>query len=464
MFVGRNEELKSLNEKYNSGKFECAVIYGRRRVGKTELISEFVKDKKHIFFTAVEGTYRKNLDLLSKAIISGIEGGIRLNNPKFSEFSDCLEHIYHNADEKIIVVIDEYPYLVQSDKSISSVLQQFIDHKFQKINIMFILCGSSMSFMEEQVMGNKSPLYGRRTCQYKVNPFGFNDSSKFHKSFNKQEKALIYAITGGIPKYLLMINDQLNLKDNIINNFFSPDSLLFEEPGNLLKQELREPAVYNSIITAIATGSSKMNKISTKTYLTSSACNKYLSPLISLGIIKKEVPILSKAGTRNTIYRLNDGMFRFWYNFVYENISEISMHQGKALYDEIESQIPDFMGEVFEDICKQWIWQERFAGRLPVLIKTCGRWWGTNPLIRKEQEIDLFAVDKNQHNAVFCECKWRNEKISGSTIDDLIEKCNMFNIKNKYYYFFSKNGFTESAGKKAGDKIRLIKFDDMYPS
>ena len=462
MFIGRNEELRSLTEYYNSGRYECAVIYGRRRVGKTELISEFVRDKKHIFFTAVEGTYRKNLEILSKAIISGLEGGVRISSPTFADFSDCLEHIYHHSEEKLIVVFDEYPYFAQSEKSISSVLQQYIDHKFQRTDIMFILCGSSMSFMENQVIGNKSPLYGRRTCQYKLLPFDFKTSTGFHSSFNIFEQAVVYAITGGIPQYLLQINDRMSLKENIFRNFFSPNSLLFEEPGNLLKQELREPAVYNAIITAIASGSSKMNEIATKSHMPTSACSNYLTSLISLGIVRKELPILAKANARNTIYRLNDGMFRFWYKFVYGNISEIAMHQGVALYSEIEPQISAFMGEAFEEICKQWLWQENLAGSLPFRFKDCGRWWGSDPLRRIELEIDLLAYSKDRTCAIFCECKWTNEKISEGVIDALIDKSVMFSFEKKSYFLFSKSGYTTAAKKKAKENIHLVCFDDMF--
>ncbi|MDR3296436.1 MAG: ATP-binding protein [Clostridiales Family XIII bacterium] len=462
MFIGRNEELKSLTGYYNSGKYECAVIYGRRRVGKTELITEFVKDKKHIYFTAVEGTYQKNLDMLSKAVFNGLDGGIHVSSPTFADFADCLDHIYNHSQEKLVVIIDEYPYFAQSEQSVSSVLQQYIDHKFQRRDIMFILCGSSMSFMEKQVMGNKSPLYGRRTCQYKLQPFDFKTSMEFHGGFDKREQAVVYAITGGIPKYLLQIDGSKSPKENIVKNFFSPNGLLFEEPNNLLKQELREPAVYNAIITAIATGSSKLNEIATKAHMTTSACSNYLKSLISLNIVRKELPILAKANARNTIYRLNDGMFRFWYKFVYDNVSEISMHQGEAIYTEIEQQISDFMGEAFEDICKQWMWRENFAGRLPFRFKDCGRWWGTNPRRRAEQEIDLLAYNRDKTGAIFCECKWTNEKISDGIIVELIDKSEMFGYGKKHYYLFSKSGFTPAALKRANDDVRLISFDDMY--
>ena len=340
-------------------------------------------------------------------------------------------------------------------------LQQYIDHKFQKINIMFILCGSSMSFMEKQIMGNKSPLYGRRTCQYRLLPFDFKTSTQFHKGFSKQDQAVIYAITGGIPKYLLQIDSKYSLAENMRKNFFSPHSLFFEEPSNLLKQELREPAVYNSIITAIAEGSSKLNQIATKSHMATSACSNYLTSLIALDIVRKERPILAKPNSRSTIYRLNDGMFRFWYRFVYDNISEISMHKGTYVYAEIALHIADFMGEAFEEICKQWLWQENYEGRLPTKLKGCGRWWGSNPHSRSQSEIDLLAYDKDNACAIFCECKWRNTKVSYDVIDEVIDKSLMFSYGEKHYYIFSKSGFTASTQKKAGGNIRLISLDDM---
>ena len=462
MFIGRDGELKSLNERYGNSHYECVVIWGRRRVGKTELIKEFVRGKRCIYFAAVEGTEQKNLDLLSLAVFNGLDKKVRAVAPVFRTFSECLDYIYVKAqEEKLVFIIDEYPYLAASDKSTSSVLQQYIDHKFQDVNIMLVLCGSSMSFMEKQVMGNKSPLYGRRTCQYKLLPFDFKTSALFHKSFNKQEQAMIYGITGGVPKYLLQIKDNKDLKTNIVDNFFSPDSLLFEEPNNLLKQELREPSVYNALITAIATGSSKLNEIATKTHMPTSSCSVYLTSLLTLNIIRKELPILHNPTSKNTRYRLNDGMFRFWYKFVYGNMSEINMGQGATVYEEIEGQLASFMGETFEDICKQYLWQENLAKRLPFRFKECGRWWGSNPLKKIEQEIDLLAYGVEKDKALFAECKWTNEPLGNQVLDTLIDKASMFNYANKYYFLFSKAGFKKEVAKRAGDHVILVNLQNM---
>jgi AAA+ ATPase superfamily predicted ATPase len=362
------------------------------------------------------------------------------------------------ADERIVLVIDEYPYLAKAVQGLSSMFQAQIDTRFKNSKLFLILCGSSMSFMEYQVLGYQSPLYGRRTAQFKIQPFDFFESMRFHKNFNVYDRAVIYGITGGIPQYLSHISDKKILKDNIIDNFFDSSSYLYEEPSNLLKQELREPQMYNDIITAIATGSSRLNEIATKTGLATAVCNKYLTSLLALGIIKKERPILEEKSKR-TIYRLADNMFRFWYRFVPRNISQIQSGAGKKVYSDIEQQISAYMGEVFEDICKQYMWKENIAERLPFYFHNAGRWWGTNPIKKSEQEIDIVAFDATR--AIFCECKWTNELTGKNVLDGLIEKSQMFNYKEKYYFLFSKSGYRTECRKNSGSNVELIEFKDM---
>ncbi|MCL2365497.1 MAG: ATP-binding protein [Oscillospiraceae bacterium] len=460
MFIGRERELNSLNNHYNSGKFELFCIYGRRRVGKTELIKEFIKGKKAVFFTGVEDTKRINLSELSGSIREALYGS--KSKAIYADFKEAFTDICEYAKkEHIVLVIDEYPYLAKSYPGISSLLQVEIDHKLKDTNIFIILCGSSMSFMETQVMGHKSPLYGRRTGQIKVLPFDFETSRKFYACGTNLEQAVVFGVTGGIAKYLQLFNNDKNLSENIKNNFLNSDEPLFEEPTNLLNQELREPALYNSIITAVATGSSKVNEIETKTHLKSSICVKYLKNLIELGIIKREIPVGEKPTSKKSIYRLNDGMFRFWYRFVYKNLSKIRLGFAEQVYDDISGQIPDFMGEVFEQICMEYMWKTK----LPFSVSEIGRWWGNNPIKKSEQEVDLIAIAGSGDKAVFCECKWRNEALGKSIIEGFLENCAMFSLyKEKHYYFFSKSGFTTGAMEytKNRDDIRLIEFREMF--
>jgi len=463
MFVGRHTELQKLNQLYDSGKFEFAVIYGRRRVGKTTLINEFVKDKETIFFTGLETNAKENLENFSQSITRLKYGDI--SAPVFSNFQAALDVVYNMAKEKrVVLVIDEYPYLAGSYRGFSSILQVQIDEKFKLSKLFLILCGSSMSFMENQVLGYKSPLYGRRTAQFKIKPFDFFETKEYYGGFKPYDLATIYGITGGVPQYLEQMDDKLSVEDNIKKNFLDASAYLFEEPTNLLKQEVREPAQYNAIIKAIATGSSKSSEISSKVDLESSACASYLKNLMSLGIVKKEKPITDDS-VRKTIYTIEDNMFRFWYRFIPNNVSLIQNGMADRAYQKIEAQISDFMGKVFEDICQQWLWHENAAGKLPIEFTNLGRWWGNDPINRCEAEIDILAYE-DKDNAIFGECKWTTEKVGTDVLDILIDRSQLFRYKNNHLYLFAKSGFTSGCVDKAKSmgNVTIVTFDEMVNS
>ena len=351
MFTGRENELIALNKLYGSDKFEFAVIYGRRRVGKTALISEFTKDKAVIFFTGVETNEKQNLDNFSRCIME-YNTGIPVDS-SFSSFQSALEYVFELAKSKrLVLVMDEYPYVARASKSLASTLQLLIDKNKDSSRLFLILCGSSMSYMEDQVLAYKAPLYGRRTAQFKIIPFNFFEACRYFTRLSSVDKALAYGIMGGTPQYLMQFDDNLSIEENIKNTHLNPSSSIFEEPNNLLKQEVREPAIYNAVITAIATGSSRMNEISNKIAEDSSVCASYIKNLIALGIVKKESPYGEKS-SRKTIYSIEDNMFRFWYRFVPENTSVISRGAADLAYKRIAPELSSYMGGVFEDICKQ---------------------------------------------------------------------------------------------------------------
>ena len=291
MFIGREQELKKLNRMYESEKLEVAVIYGRRRVGKTTLINEFCKDKKTVFFVAQENSIEQNLLELSNSIAQVDKQG-SVANIMYRSFADAFLRLEELAkEERLVFVIDEYPYLAQADKGISSLLQNFLDHQFKSTKLFLILCGSSMSFMENQVLGYQSPLYGRRTAQFKILPFDYFDTGKWFPDYSYEEKAIMYGVTGGIPMYLEQFSPNMTLKENLLENLFDKNATLFEEPSNLLKQGLREPATYNAVITAIASGKTKMSEIASTVGVETGLCTKYITNLITLGIVKREVPV-----------------------------------------------------------------------------------------------------------------------------------------------------------------------------
>lgn len=462
MFVGREQELNKLNRMYSSNQFEFAVIYGRRRVGKTTLIREFCKDKKSIYFIAREANDIINIENFSRDVFA-ITAKESEGTVVFSNWEKAFEYLYNiSKNERIILVIDEYPYLAASNRSISSTIQAHIDINLKESKLFLILCGSSMSFMEYQVLGYKSPLYGRRTAQFKIKPFTYYESVKLLDGFNNEEQAILFAITGGIPEYLVRINTSLSLENNIKDLFLDESGHLYEEPTNLLKQELREPSTYNGIIEAIAYGASKLNEIATKNGMESNKCSKYITALMALGIVKKEKPI-NENNSRKSIYLLEDQMFRFWYRFIPKNMSSIVSGLGDIVYSKyVLPQLNNYMGLAFEIICTQYLIKKNKELALPFVFGNIGRWWGNNPKKKRQEEIDIIAVD--DENIIFGECKWRNEPVSIKIYNKLIEKSELIKgYENRYYYLFSKVGFTNKLMEEAEKlNVVLVDLDSIY--
>ena len=459
MFIGRNTELKTLDKLYRSNKFEFAVIYGRRRVGKTALINEFSKDKDTIFFTGVETNAKQNLENFSRCIME-YQTGFAVDS-SFASFQAALEYVFQLAQKKrLVLVIDEYPHVARASKSFASTLQLLIDKNKDSSKLFLILCGSSMSYMEDNVLAYKAPLYGRRTAQLKIQPFDFFESCRYFENFSGEDKALAYGIMGGTPQYLMQLDDRLSIEDNIKNTHLNPASSIFEEPNNLLKQEVREPAIYNAVITAIATGASKMNEISGKIDEDTSVCATYIKNLISLGIVKKEMPYGEKSG-RKTIYSIEDNMFRFWYRFVPGNTSLISRGAADLAYSRIAPELSAYMGGVFEEICKQYLWRLLLAGKCAVSFTELGRWWGTNPKTRTQEEIDIMGTDKD--SALFGECKWTNDKVDLGVLETLVERSSLFHFKRTHFYLFSKSGFTKGCIDRAAElgNVSLVSYGDV---
>ena len=462
MFYCREEELQTMNRRYQKGRFECIVIYGRRRVGKTALINEFCKDKPTVFFSALNASSQENLEALSKAIYL-YKNSDSTSAPVYRSYEDALDEITAmSKEQRLVFVIDEYPYLAKAEKSFSSRLQHMIDHQWQNGQLYLILCGSSMSFMEYQVLGYESPLYGRRTAQFKIQALTYQEMTKFHPELSAQEQALLYGVTGGIPHYINKLDVEGDLDEALLENLFNTSSYLFEEPENLLKQELREPAIYNSVITAIAGGASRLNEISTKIGLESGICTKYLKVLLELGILKKETPITEKTG-KKTIYMIEDNFFRFWYRFVPGNMAVISTGRMRQVYEQaVKKYYPDYMGLVFEKMCQEYLM--RYAQNVPILLANVGQWWGTDSKSRKEIQIDIVGVPIEGNEYVIGSCKYRNEKIGMDELELIRNYVSVFRKDGIFhYYIFSKGGFTPALLEaEARGEVTLLTLEDLY--
>lgn len=460
MFIGREREMATLNHLYQSDKFEFVVIYGRRRVGKTALINQFIQDKEAIYYMGVESNSKQNLENFSKNIME-YKVNIQVDT-SFLSFQAALEYVFQLAEkERLVLAIDEYPYVARSSESFASTIQLLIDKYKDHSKLMLILCGSSMSYMEDHVLSYKAPLYGRRTAQMKIQPFDFFDTCQYFCNFSDEDRALVYGMVGGTPQYLLQMDDRLTIEENMKNTFLNPNSFLFEEPENLLKQEVREPALYNAIITAIATGSSRVAEISTKVGEQSSVCTNYLKNLMALGLIQKETPYGEKT-SRKSIYSINDNMFRFWYRFIPENNSIIVRGATNLAYKRIEPHLSAYMGKVFEEICKQYLWKLLLDGNCPIEFNDLGRWWGTNLSTHNQEEIDIMG-EQDKNTALFGECKWTNQKVDTGILETLLKRSQLFHYSKIQLYLFAKTGFTEGCkalAEKMGN-VALVTYDDM---
>lgn len=453
MFIGRENELKFLNNCYESEQAEFVVLYGRRRVGKTETLSEFCKGKPHVFYSCREYTTEKQLAEFSDALLSW-KPSVRAYTSSFADWDKAFSFIGEmEGEQKTVIVIDEFPYMCKSNPSVPSVLQIIWDTVLKMKNIMLVICGSAMSFIEKELLSEKNPLYGRTTGIYKMLPMPYYDAIKFLPGFSDEEKLIAYAVLGGIPHYLKQFNSKKSLKENIIEKILTKGTVLYSEVEFLLRQELRETSIYNTIIEAIATGSTSFNEIQNKTGVEKSKLSVYLKNLIELGIAEREFSVLSSAkdhaNSNKGLYNLTDNYFRFWYAFGYSNLSELENDDAVGVWEDyIENALHDFASKSFEKVCIDYMFCLNKQRKLPFRFSKIGRWWGT---ITKEEngrktsrteEIDVVAADKTESKYILGECKFRSELFDNAQLRKLKDK-NVFN-GDAYYFLFSLSGFTDA--------------------
>lgn len=462
MFIGREIELSEFDALYRQDRFQLFVLYGRRRVGKTTFLREFCKDKPCIFYSAEQSNDKLNLEKFSARVFSHY-GETDLE--PFASWEKALLYIHRRQSaERLVLVFDEFPYLAAVSPSVLSVLQHLVDHTLKDGKLFIVLCGSYMGFMEKEVLSAKSPLFGRRTGQLHMKPFDYLTSAEFMPGFSNEEKLTLYGAAGGTAMYLGLVNRDKTLAENIEDMFLKSTGYLYEEPQLLLRQEVQEPGVYNAVIEAIAGGASRSGEIAAKAGEEAAKCLKYINTLCELGILHKEIPFGEKSGSRKTIYALSDFMFRFWFRYVAKNRTLIETGAGDAVWRlRVQPDLSVYMGRVFETVCRDFMLRENAAGRLPFLFTDIGRWWGTDTRTRKQAEIDLVASDGKDY--IFCECKWRNEKLDLGVLQNLKDKAALFGERseNARCALFSKSGFTDAVKEaaRADERLMLFSMDDL---
>ncbi len=460
-FVGRKQELSRLKKEYDSNGFAFSVLFGRRRIGKTALLEAFIEGKDAVFYTGLAFTETDNIAGLSRQLND------YLGRTEAAPLHQSYEQIFlEMADvarkKRLVVIIDEFPYLAEASPYLSSLIQRFVDHEWAKTKLHLILCGSSMSFMERQVLGAKSPLYGRRTSQIRLQPFRFHETIAYLDKMDAHDVAVLHEATGGVAEYLSFVDQSLSLQENLYRLFFRTDGRLYEEPANLLLQELRQPKLYNSLLAAMAQGATKLNDIAMRIGLsTPNSLNHYLDNLTDLGIVKRESPIVGKQH-RKTLYRIDDGCFRFWYRYVAKYMTAIELGRGETVVNDLVMRdLSNYMGAGFENIAYDVFDLLNTDDAWPDLITARGRWWGNDPELKQEEEIDLIGISDTV--TIFAEMKWRNEPCSQKTLSELKRKSQLVESSSPFYVLFCKTGFTSALKNHAAaeENIRLIDFQEI---
>lgn len=442
MFINRKRELSALKERLKSLKAEFVIIYGRRRVGKSELITKFIEGTNGLRLLGREESEAVQLRRFSEIIGEYFNDDIVRKNP-FSNWDSLFTYITEKAKNRFILAIDEFPYLVQENRSLPSILQDYWDNRLKNTKLFLILCGSSIGMMEE-LLGGRSPIYGRRTAQILIKPFTFRDVYGWLN--NNIEKAIqAFSIFGGTPAYILEYDKKKGIWENIKEKILRQDAFLYRDTEFILREELKEPRFYFSILSAIAKGKTKSSEIINDTGLDKGIVGKYLSVLSELQLIERVVPVTERhpEKSRKGIYRLPDNYFKFWFRYVYPYIEYVESGAEEHLLNKvIKPTLNQFMGLSFEDISRELLMEMPRQGRLPFHFSKIGKWW------HKDKEIDIVALNEDTKDILFCEVKWQNNVNGVGILKNLKENAKLidwFPEDRKEHYCIIAKSFKRKA-------------------
>jgi hypothetical protein len=462
MFFNRQIELQRLNERYAEKKAQLLIMYGRRRVGKTELLKEFVRDKPHIYFLADLSSEKEQLQEFTERIQLFSQDTSLVQNP-FANWRALFAYVSKFAqNEPLVVIIDEYQYLQSSNRAMASMLQKAWDEELKNSSVFLVLCGSYVSFIEQELLAYKSPLYGRRTGQFYVEPLNFYQAGEFFAGFSMEDKVRAFGILGGMPAYLLQFDAKKTIAQNIKATLLQTDAFLNNEARFLLMEELKEPRNYFSILKAVAAGNTRINEIAQAGGLDRGIVVKYLDVLQNLRIIRRELPVteLKPEKSRKGIYVIQDQYLKFWFRFIMPNQSYIEENrQDFLLQQRILPFLDQYLGEVFEKICIEFLKRLNLSSKLPLQLDHIGRYW------KNGTEIDLVAFDSNREQVFAGECKWSTKKVGTNILDELIVKSSSLQqetgFKKVYYGLFSKSGFTDGLRQTKRRDLFLFDLKDL---
>lgn len=468
-FIGRTSELATLNAELERGS-GFVVIYGRRRVGKTTLIKEFIKDKRAFYFLATTESEAQSMKRFA-GVLSRTTKNPMLSKVTFTDWLDLFQVVADDhPDEKKVLVIDEFPYLVKTNPDFPSILQNAWDEVLKDHNVMLILCGSLISMMKKHALAYDSPLYGRRTAQIRLMPLQFTDVYEA-QNLSFEQAVEQYAITGGVPKYMEFFQTEEPLVEQIRRVVLSKNGFLYEEPDFLLNEEVQTPINYFSVLKAISDGNHKLSKIGMTMEQDTSAITPYLKTLIDLGFVIKNVPITEKnpERSRKSLYYVSDNFIRFWFRYVYPFKGELELDNQQIVLDEMSKDFKQkFVAFAYESICRNIFAELCRKGRIDFAPSRIGSYWRNDN--EGDTEIDVAAVD-NQHKRLFLgECKYHAKPVDVAVYSALQEKGQSKELAAAFkgyevvYGLFSKSGFTDRLVEMAAENsdLILIQEDAVY--
>lgn len=434
-FIDRKKDLEYLNMRYQGESFQFIIIHGRRRVGKTALIKEFISDKKGLYYMADSATEKTLLDRLYAGISFQLEG----RRLKFNDLDAFFDYIYEQTlKDRYVLILDEFQYLMEVIPSFTSILQRFIDQKLNQTKLFLIICGSEIRIMQS-LFGVQNPLHGRRTGQWKVKPFRFSILTQFFPGNDIQNLIEIYSFMGGIPMYLNQYDTKINLDENMKKTMLEKGSLLEEEPIHLLRQEFREIPRYFGILLAISQGKNRIVEISNSIGVEARTLPKYLTNLIETDLIEKFTPLGVNISTNKlSRYRIKDNLINFWFRFISPNQDLLQLGNVKSVIKHINLNYHDYMGSIFENIVKQLIEDLNVKELLPINLLTIGTWW------KKGVEFDLIGLSIPGEEIICVEIKYGDNINGKSIIKELDNKLNatLWKDKKKYIAVVAR-GFSE---------------------
>lgn len=455
-FIDRELEMETLQREYAREGSALVILYGRRRVGKTTLISEFIKDKNALFFLASEEAEAQNRNAFKEKVAEFVNSNL-LRNADIKSWDVLFRAIMDTPFErKPVIVLDEFQYLGKANPAFPSIFQRIWEEILKDHSVMVILCGSLISMMESQTLAYGSPLYGRRTAQIRLKQIPFRYYHAFFPNKSRRDLIELYAVTGGVPKYIELFSENKDIYSSIQTCILNRSGYLYDEPHFLLQQEVSEVGSYFSIIKAIAAGNAKLSAIASVLEIKSTSLTKYLKTLIDLDILEREVPITEEnpEKSKKGLYKIKDNYLRFWFAFVYPNMSFIESGHSQLVMNKIrKSLVKNHVAFVYEDVCKERMWELNADDVWPFNFTKLGRYWDSR------DEIDIAALDPEGKNLILGECKYWAEPVGISVLRSLEAKAERVawerDSRNVWYVIFSASGFTDDLIKEAESRAEL---------